>query len=283
MNVGDLMHRDVVTIEESEDLSTALQLMGWNGIRHLPVIRDARVVGMISERDVLAHVRSDDRLKVSGSVSDAMSAPVRQVPRHLDVEEAAGMMVGERIDALPVVEEGRLLGIVTSTDLLGHVAQCEVRPAPTSEPVIGQLMIRKVQAAYDDDPLADAAARMAQHGIRHLPVVDGMMRVKGIVSERDVREATGKALVAASQSEGAAYIQRLRVRDVMTEDPRTVSEDEPVSTAVRAFVEDRFGALPVVDDEERLLGIVSYVDLLRYLGARLAADASERGPREARA
>lgn len=283
MNVGDLMHRDVVTIEESEDLSTALQLMGWNGIRHLPVVRGGGVVGMLSERDVLARVRSEDRLKVTGSVADAMSAPVKRVPRHMDVNEAAGLMVGERIDALPVVEEGRLLGIVTSTDLLGHVAQCDVQPAPASETTIGQLMIRKVQAAYDDDPLGDAAARMAQHGIRHLPVVDGMMRVKGIVSERDVREATGKTLVGASQAERAAYIQRLRVRDVMTEDPRTVGENEPVSTAVRAFVEDRFGALPVVDDEERLLGIVSYVDLLRYLGARLAEDASGREQREARA
>jgi CBS domain-containing protein len=283
MQIAELMHRDVMTIEESEDLSTALQLMRWNGVRHLPVVRDERVVGMLSERDVLAHARADEGWKVQGSVGEAMSQPVKIAPPHMDPNEAAGILVAERIDALPVVDAGTLVGIVTSTDVLGHVAQCEVMPAPESEPTVDTLMIRKVHAAFDDDPLADAAARMAQYGIRHLPVVDGMMRVRGILSERDVREATGRKLVDVSQSEGAAYVQRLKVGDVMTPDPRTVLEGEPLSNAVRALVEDRFGALPVVDESDRLRGILSYVDLLRYLGARLAEDASGREAREARA
>jgi CBS domain-containing protein len=67
----------------------------------------------------------------------------------------------------------------------------------------------------------------------------------------------------------------------MTAEPRTILEDEPLSTAVRALVEDRLGALPVVDEQDRLLGILSYVDLLRYLGARLAGDAGHRAPAEA--
>lgn len=283
MDIGELMHRDVVTIEESEDLATALQLMGWNGIRHLPVVRGGKVIGVLSERDVLARASADAKWNVSGSVEDAMSRPPKVAPPSMDANEAAALMVAERIDALPVVDAGTLVGIVTSTDLLGHVAQCELQVAPEQEPTIGSLMIRKIQAVYDDDPLADAAARMAQHGIRHLPVVDGMMRIRGILSERDVREATGKKLVDVSQNEQAAYVQRLKVGDVMTPDPRTVFPDEPLSVAVRAFVEDRFGALPVVDEEERLKGILSYVDLLRYLGVRLAEDSSAREAREARA
>lgn len=282
MQVADLMHRDVLTVEESDDLAMALQLMRWNDVRHLPVQSGDRVVGMLSERDVLARARADEGWKVLGTVGEAMSHPVLVAPPVMDANEAAAMMVGARVEALPVVDAGTLVGIITSTDLLGHLAQCEVAPVPEEEPTVGSLMIRKIQAAYDDDPLEDAAARMVQYGVRHIPVVDGMRRVRGILSERDVREASGHRLTDFALREREARLQRLSVRDVMTPDPRTIHEWEPLSEAVRALIEDRFGALPVIDDEERLVGMLSYVDLLRYLEVRLAEDASGRLEREAR-
>lgn len=277
MEVRELMQAQVVTIGEDDPLALAMQLMVWNGVRHLPVVRHGRVVGMISDRDVLARVAPDVRARAIGQVRDAMSWPVTIAPPHMSVEEAAAIMVRERIDALPVVEEGTLRGIITTTDLVGHLAQCEIAPVPPKEePTVATLMIRRVDAVFSDDPLALAIERMIARGIRHLPVVDGMMRVRAMLSERDVRAATGRALLDVEESERAAYVNRLRVGDVATEDPRTIRADEPLGNAVRALVEDRFGALPVVDDEEKLVGILSYVDLLRYLGARLAEDAGAR-------
>lgn len=284
MQVQELMQRAVTTIGEDDELALASQLMRWNGIRHLPVMRDGRVVGMLSERDVLARVWPDRPSKLAGKVGEAMSTPVTIAPPHLDTVEAAAMMVRDRIDALPVVQEGSLLGIVTSTDLLGNIAQCELAPwPPKKEPTVDSLMIHRVEAAYPDDPLANVAARMIRRGIRHMPVVDGTMRVRGILSERDVREATGRSLLQFDAAERAEYVQRLRVSDVMTPEPRTIYEDEPLGNAVQALVEDRFGALPVVDSEDHLLGIISYVDLLRYLGARLGEDAGQRAAQEAHA
>lgn len=276
MEVRELMQRSVKTVNENDTLSLASQLMLWNGIRHLPVMRDGRVVGMLSERDVLAHPHSDAPGRPT-LVRAAMSEPVIQAPPHMDTREAAAIMVAERIDALPVVQEGTLLGIVTSTDLLGDIARCDLPPPPQEEPTVESLMIHKVEAAFSDDRLTDAAARMVARGIRHLPVVDGMMRVRGILSERDVREATGRTLLETRDSERSRYIASLRVGDVMTPDPRTIHYYEPLGNAVRALVEDRFGALPVVDEDDRLHGIISYVDLLRYLGARLADDVSRGG------
>lgn len=281
MQVRELMQREVTTVREDDTLALALQVMQWNGFRHLPVVRDGRVIGMLSERDVLAYAMPD-RLHVQGTVADAMSAPPIVAPPHLSVEEASAMMVRERIDALPIVETGELRGIVTSTDLLGNLAQCPVDPVPSEEPTVASLMVRRIEAAHADDPLADAAARMAACGVRHLPVVDGSMRVIGILSERDVRRATGTTLLEVPERDRAAYIGRLTVGDMMTREPRTLREDAPLSDAVRPLVEDRFGALPVVDEDDVLRGILSYVDLLRYLGARLAEDAARR-PAEAHA
>src|SRR5690606_21404643 len=100
MKVRELMQRSVTTVGESDTLALASQLMLWNGIRHLPVMRDGRVVGMLSERDVLAHASPDHPLKRPTLVGEAMSAPVKIAPPHMDTSEAAAIMVGERIDAL---------------------------------------------------------------------------------------------------------------------------------------------------------------------------------------
>ena len=278
MQVRELMQRAVTTIAEDDTLALASQLMKWNGIRHLPVMRDERVVGMLSERDVLAHAWPDHPLRQEALVREAMSSPVTIAPPHMDTVEAAAILVRDRIDALPVVQEGALVGILTSTDLLGNVAQCELAPSPPKEEAtVGSLMIHRVEAAFPDEGLGDAAARMVARGIRHLPVVDGTMRIRGILSERDIRAATGRSLLETGVAERARYVQRLKVEDVMTPEPRTIREDAPLSEAVRALVDDRFGALPVVDEEDRLLGILSYVDLLRYLGVRLGDDAGRRG------
>ena len=278
MQVRELMEQAVTTIAEDDTLALASQLMKWNGIRHLPVMRDGRVVGMLSERDILAHAFPDHPLKQQALVREAMSSPVTIAPPHMDTIEAAAILVRDRIDALPVVQEGALVGILTATDLLGDLAQCELAPAPPKEEAtVRSLMVHRVEAVFPDDALGDAAARMVARGIRHLPVVDGTMRVRGILSERDVRAATGRSLLEAGEAERARYVQRLKVEDVMTPEPRTISEDAPLGDAVRALVDDRFGALPVVDEEDRLRGILSYVDLLRYLGARLGDDAGRRG------
>lgn len=272
MEVRELMRREVTTVEEGDELALAVQLMGWSGVRHLPVMRGPRVVGMLSQRDLLARVSPRHRERVEGTVGEAMSTPLHVAPPRMDTAEAAAIMVRERVDALPVVDAGALVGIVTSTDLLGQAAQCEISPPPSDEPTVGTLMIRDVEAVFSDDLLTEAAARMVARGIRHLPVVDGLRRVTGILSERDVREATGRALLEVEEGERASYVGRLRVGDVMTVEPRTLAEDDPLSTAVRALVEDRFGAVPVVRQDGRLRGMLSYVDLLRYLGARLAED-----------
>lgn len=279
MKVRELVRGgEIVTIGENEPIALALQLMVWNGIHHLPVVRDARVVGMLSDRDVLAHVWPDRTSKAEGVVRDAMSSPVVVAPPSMDLEEAAAIMLRDRIDALPVVQEGALLGMLTSTDLLSHLAQCELAPSPPKEEAtVATLMVRRVEATFADDPLTEAAARMAARGVRHLPVVDGMMRVVGILSERDVRQATGARLLEIEAGERAEYARRLRVSDAMTREPRTIDAGALLGEAVRALVEDRFGALPVVDEEDRLVGILSYVDLLRYLGARLGDDAGRRG------
>lgn len=111
----------------------------------------------------------------------------------------------------------------------------------------------------------EAIERLEAGPVRHLPVMDGK-RVVGIVSERDVRPwrqalwdlEAGEATVAA-----VAALQQ-PVRKVMRTDVLFLRSERPVADAIDVMLDFRIGAVPVVDDG-RLVGIVSYVDLLEYL------------------
>ncbi len=272
MKVVDVMQRNVITVTEGDALALARQLMLWRGVRHLPVLRTGRVVGILSERDLLTWIGPEDvQQAIEGTVEDAMKHPVETIEPWAPLADAAAAMSVKRLGCLPVVSEGELVGIITNTDLLGSMAQYPLREADAGALDAGAIMSTELQAALSDDPLLDAAARMFQHGSRHLPVIDGMRRVVGMLSDRDIREAIGNPLLALEDEARSTRIAALKVSDAMTHEPRTFSIDSPLSALVGALVEESFGAVPIVDEESRLLGIVSYIDLLKVLQRQLAA------------
>lgn len=271
MRVRDLMQQRVTTVTPDEDLAVALQIMLWRGFRHLPVCTaDGRLVGMLSDRDVLAGagIRATG---VEGRVGDAMSAPVQSVEPDTPLEDAAAVLGTSKIGGLPVVEGGRLVGMLTVTDVLAHVAQVPVEALGPMEESVATVMTGEVDTIGPGDSLFDAALRMHQGGYRHLPVVDADQRVIGMLSDRDVRNAFGDPRKLVERDDvDHEYALGIRVDEAMTPDPITVTTDQTLGDAVAAFLDARVGAIPVVDpDTGRLEGLVSYLDAL--------AAASERG------
>lgn len=267
MKVRDIMQRNVITAREEDELAYALQVMIANAIRHLPVVEEGRVVGVLSEHDVLIQQRETGHpYTVQGRVGEAMSTPEHHVAPQAELADAAALMAVEKIGCLPVIDAGRLVGIITTTDVLAANAQYPVEPGRAPEARVEEIMTRNLAACYADDPVYEAVAFMTQAGTRHLPVVDGNMRVVGMLSDRDVRSAVGDPLAQqGTEASRERRLQALRVSHIMTPEPRTLSIGMSLKEAVRALVDDRFGALPVVDAEDRLVGMLSYIDVLRRL------------------
>lgn len=275
MKVWERMRRDPITVAENDDLALALQLMLWNGVRHLPVLRDGRLIGLLSEREILArHDPVYPESMLDGTVLDAMVTDVAVTHPKEDLPDAAGRMSANRYGCLPVVDAGAVVGILTTTDLLSELAWCEVPGQPSDSPTVAELMTGNPQIAHPDDSLLDAADRMVQHGIRHLPVVDGERRVVGILSDRDVRAAIGNPLHHVGRLPQDEGLAAARVRDFMTAEPHVIRREESLERVLSILVDEHVGAIPVVEDDETLAGIVSYVDVLRVarIGARRAAE-----------
>lgn len=98
--------------------------------------------------------------------------------------------------------------------------------------------------------------------VRHVPVINAQREVVGMLSDRDLQGALDAAIATRATGKPAVLLDEPVTR-FMTGGPVTVEEDEELSEVVDAMVEHRIGAVPVVDADGVLVGIVSYVDVLR--------------------
>lgn len=127
--VSDLMNPRVVSVTPTTSLFETIRVMVENGIRHLPVMEDGRVVAVVSDRDIRVQISGATepgdrhRYLTSTSVMARASRPVTTIAPDAPVAEAARVFVESRIGCLPVVDaSGRVVGIVTQTDLLKWLA-----------------------------------------------------------------------------------------------------------------------------------------------------------------
>lgn len=129
MKVREWMTPEPVTVMPDTTVAHARSLLDARGVRHMPVVSfDGRVVGMLSDRDVAisdAMLRSAVREHdVAGLLDDArtvdtvMSPAPQTVGMDAPIDDAARVFVSRRINALPVIDDGRLVGILTTTDCL---------------------------------------------------------------------------------------------------------------------------------------------------------------------
>jgi acetoin utilization protein AcuB len=114
MLISRLMTYGATTVSSNDSLRTAATLMEQGGFRRVPVVDEDQLVGIVSDRDIRAHSGYLDSTKVTA----AMTSDPKTVTPRMSVEDAARLMIAHKIGGLPVVEDGKLVGILTTTDVL---------------------------------------------------------------------------------------------------------------------------------------------------------------------
>lgn len=111
MRIQDVMTSDIVTIAPQATIAEAREKLRANKIHHLIVLEDKKILGVLSDRDVAN--RRNEMI-----VADVMTRDVATISPRATLRQAAGRMAARTIHCLPVMDRGKLTGIVTSTDLL---------------------------------------------------------------------------------------------------------------------------------------------------------------------
>ena len=130
---------------------------------------------------------------------------------------------------------------------------------------INKSMTRRVITIEPEADVFEAQRKMSEHNIRHLPVVDESGKLVGIVTDRDLRSAMPLEFLKhqGDCQEVRDKIDDMHIRDIMTPDPATVTPHYTIQDALLLIQKLKVGALPVVDDQGRLTGIISVRDLLQ--------------------
>jgi len=123
ISVADFMTKDLVTVREADDLALAESLLRLGGIRHLPVVRDRKLVGILSHRDVLRSGISGKPAARETAVSEVMTREPTSIRPGLGLAHAARLLLERKFGCLPVCDDdGTLVGIVTEADFVRFAA-----------------------------------------------------------------------------------------------------------------------------------------------------------------
>jgi acetoin utilization protein AcuB len=134
-------------------------------------------------------------------------------------------------------------------------------------------------------PFQDALKLMGDHQYRRLPVVNKKGKLVGIVSERDLLHAAPSSATSLSIWELHYLLTDLQVKKIMTKDVSTTTPDSPIEDAARLMAANRIGGLPVVDEHNNVVGIITETDIFEtfvemfageHAGLRLTLEVPER-------
>lgn len=260
-------------IGPDDSMVLARDLMERHGIRHLPVMDLDKVIGIISDRDVLrcpqVHAQGNAASEATddepGKVRHWMTTGVVFLTEHDDVRTAAEKLLDYEVSGMPIVSErGGLLAMLEEASLLRHFVR---RREPGDEegfsPVV-EHMSRKLVTVAPTDEIHHAIMTFTDRPFRHLPVVeDG--RPVGMLSDRDVF-----AFLAKARAEGISPFEAAHrpVSDAMTAPPTHVNHLFTVMQAASVMRQRDVTAVLVLRVRE-LIGIFTSTDVMKFVAGRM--------------
>ena len=274
--VADIMTSMPIVATVPGSRNDAINLMVRNKLTGVPVVResDGQLMGIVSRRDVFKNVNEDQ-------LSMIMKKNPITITPDKTIAEAAKIFYDLRIHRLPVVEKGRLVGIVTPTDLLR-----EIRTMKTKKTAIDSIRAACV-TCYKDDPLSYVVAAMKISSVTAMPVLDERGVIIGLITDRDLFndqtmdvDDMKKMGLDDTCSSLAGYRNVLPLFCVATKDdisdvgevskymvksPTTVYKKTTLNEVAKLMYHNDFGQIPIHGDKDELIGMIYDVDVLAAL------------------
>jgi CBS domain-containing protein len=276
--IEEIMTPNPIVAQIPSSRNEVLKIMVKHNLTGLPVIRrnDGILAGMITRQDIFEKP-DEEQLALIMNRDPPVIGPKD------NVKKAAELFITKQVRHLPVVDEAKLIGIVTPTDLLSVVEK-----VATNIPV--EKVIRSpCVPIYQDAPLAVALVTFKVSKASALPVLDDTGRLVGILTDRDIfnksyiNGSVAMADLGIGQDEDEWTWEGLRnvmklwyevskielpglpVREIMVREPVTVFKKTSVSEAARIMRKNDFGQLPVRDSKDNLLAMIYDFDVISVL------------------
>ncbi|MFN3655043.1 MAG: CBS domain-containing protein [Candidatus Nitrosotenuis sp.] len=276
----DQVIKNSITVNQNATFLEAREVLLKHQVGRLPVLdNNKKPIGIITEKDfVRAIYRLGGKSIDKVLVKDFMSKNLITVKRSSTIYDCAKLMHMHKISSVLVLDNNKLAGIVTKTDLASVFLTQSVEPLKVSE-----IMTAKVITVMPADSLLLVESLLVRHGISRI-VVERNKKPVGIITNRDflpakmprwIREFADPREVEEYRlsprpdefkMNQLSYILSFRAEDIMTPNPVTVNSDDDVSTAALLMIRNGISGLPVVK-KSLLCGIVTKSDIVKAIAA----------------
>jgi len=276
MLVKDYMTSDVVHVDIPGNRDDVLKILKRTGISGVPVLKNKKLVGIITRKDLL---RKPEETQL-GLLME--SKPITIGP-NADVREAAKLLVNNHIRRLPVIEDNKLIGLLSVADLIHAIAQMKIKEE------IKDTYTSTTFALWEDTPLPLVGRVMEISGVDAIPILNSESILQGIISERDlIRNSSIEDSVGVSDfsngtdddewtwesirdnhtiSFGISRVQlpNRPVKLAMVKNVIAVPKNSEVSECALKMRRSRVDQLPVINGDKRLVAMLYDRELIRVL------------------
>ena len=262
MQIKNLMSEDLITIDKDQNLSDALKLLRKHNVSRLPVINNKELVGIISERDIANKLGSSKYESMPASrlhVSSVMVKDVFTVPKTMQLDEVAKIMLEKGIGSLPIVDDDdKMIGIVSKADFVTLAVGIAFDKITVKE-----IMSDDLISVSPSERLVHARRQMIEFKVGRLPVIEEGKLV-GMLTSKDLMRAFIEFRKSVPEKYQKSQIKDLLVADIMSSNPVFVSKDMSITEVSNIIMETGFNGLPVVEDD-KVVGIITQTDILRLI------------------
>ncbi len=270
------MTSDVVHIEIPGNRDDVLKILKRTGISGVPVIKNKKLVGIITRKDLL---QNPEETQLGLLMT---SKPVTVAP-DADISDAAHLLVTHKIRRLPVVENSKLVGLLSVADLVHAIAQMKIKDE------IKDAFMSQTFALWEETPLPVVGRVMEISGVDAIPILDAESRLQGIISERDlirsssIEDSVGvsdfsngtdddewtwesiRDMHTLSYSISKVQLPDRPVKTAMVKNVVAVPQNADVSECALKMRRARVDQLPVINGDKRLVAMLYDRELIRVL------------------
>jgi CBS domain-containing protein len=255
LSISDVMIKDVATISADSTIFFAAKHMFEKRVSCVIALEKGKVVGILTETDFLKRIAAKKHDFTHITIDKVMTSPVISIPSDTSVLEAGTIAEVNHVKKLPVVDNEKLVGIVTQTDLIRVLTSYGMWRD------IEEIMNSDVVTIDSGATVVEAAEAMTKKSLSCIIVLeDG--EVAGIFTERDAL----KRVVAAQKDPFTT-----KIHDVMSSPVRSIPPDYSVFSASRLIENTHIRRL-VVMDEKKLMGIVTQTDIFVAVKNKLMSE-----------
>ena len=274
--IEDIMVRDVACATLPGSRDEVLKILKNKHISGVPVLKDSKVVGIVTRTNLLQNPEEEQ-------LALLMTRDPITISPGSDLQTAARLLLQHGIRRLPVVDNGKLVGLVTVADVVGAIADMNI------DTPIKEYVEKEVVAIYNETPLPVVARIMELAGVKAVPVLDSALELIGIISDRDIisasiiEDSVEMSDMSAGQDDDAwtwesmrdtmsiyYSVSRIKVpnligSDIMIREPITATYIASISDCARKMKRNRIDQIPIINSNRKLQGLLRDHDLLKPL------------------